>query len=470
MVPKFPHQITSYAILMFEKGNDSVAFFLHCLGGPARTGHPGRCRARRSAHLRTPTLRHRRSPPAAEGPEKFSNSPGLTQKWLGRRGRSPPGPSLRPRGQSEKSPEKAPRPRQTCSLQSCCPGPRTSGGQGATRPKSGAPRRHEGRGSAPRLRDGARRPAGSRSLLLIRPTTTRQRRSATHPPAGQSRTAEAWRPSVRSRCPRPDTQPQTCSLSRPRERLGTRKAGCGPAGGAEGRGCGASPRPATHRGYGLDPAAAEPSAAPWKWGAGGRLPPRGGGAPGRPGHCGRTHRSREPSVSAGPRPLRGRPAPSRAGPAGRKQRTSGLQNVPAWGCSYLRGTRDLGKATGLVLQTAGPEATFGHKDARHPRTRARGGAWAKRAELRGRVALGRTAGPWHLFVPQGEGGRAAGNCSFRRRPLVTCAGRSGGAEGPDERKHSDHSDFFQLPGWQGLARPFPGLGKLPRPQLSLIRA
>lgn len=65
---------------MFEKGNDSGAFFLHCLEGPARTGHPGRCRARCSAHLRSPTLQYQRSPPAAEGPEKFSNSPGLTQE------------------------------------------------------------------------------------------------------------------------------------------------------------------------------------------------------------------------------------------------------------------------------------------------------------------------------------------------------------------------------------------------------
>ena len=92
MVQKFPHQITSYAILMFEKGNDSVAFFLHCLGGPARTGHPGRCRARCSAHLRTPILRHRRSPPAAEGPEKFSNSPDLPRSGLAAEAGDHPGP------------------------------------------------------------------------------------------------------------------------------------------------------------------------------------------------------------------------------------------------------------------------------------------------------------------------------------------------------------------------------------------
>ena len=86
MEQKFPHQITSYAVLMFEKGNDSGAFFLHCLEGPARTGHPGRWRARCSAHLRSPTLQYQRSLPAAEGPEKFSNSPGLTQEvaWLPR--------------------------------------------------------------------------------------------------------------------------------------------------------------------------------------------------------------------------------------------------------------------------------------------------------------------------------------------------------------------------------------------------
>lgn len=341
MVQKFPHQITSYAILIFEKGNDSVAFFLHCLGGPARTGHPGRCRARCSAHLRTPTLRHRRSPPAAEGPEKFSNSPGLTQKWLGRRGRRPPGPSLRPRGQSEKSPEKAPRPRQTCSLQSCCPRPRTSGGQGATRPKSGAPRRHEGRGRAPILRDGAGRPVGFRSLLLIRPNTTRQRRSATHPPAGQSRTAEAWRPSVRSRCPRPDTQPQTCSFSRPRARLGTRKEGCGPAGGAEGRGCGASPGLQRAGGTAWTPQPRSLVQHPGNGGLGGVCRPgegarRGGrataAAPIGPGSR-PSARATAPSGDAPPRLVRLRPEGSSALPVSRTSQPGGAATSGAPGTS-----------------------------------------------------------------------------------------------------------------------------------------
>ena len=341
MVPKFPHQITSYAILMFEKGNDSVAFFLHCLGGPARTGHPGRCRARRSAHLRTPTLRHRRSPPAAEGPEKFSNSPGLTQKWLGRRGRSPPGPSLRPRGQSEKSPEKAPRPRQTCSLQSCCPRPRTSGGQGATRPKSGAPRRHEGRGRAPRLRDGARRPAGSRSLLLIRPTTTRQKAAPpTRPPDSPEPPKPGAQASVRAahgptRNHKPAASAVLASGSEPgRQAAGRpgapRVAGAGPHHGLQRAGGTAwTPQPRSlvqHPGNGGLGGVCRPGEGARRGGRATAAAPIGPGS--RP-----SARAPAPSGDAPPRLVRGRPEGSSALPVSRTSQPGGAATSEAPGTS-----------------------------------------------------------------------------------------------------------------------------------------
>lgn len=244
-------------------------------------------------------------------------------------------------------------------------------------------------------------------MRLIRPNTTRQTRSATHPPA---------RPPDSPRPPKPGAQASLRAARGPtRNHKPAASAvlarGSGPGRKAAGRpgaqrvaGAGASPRPATRRGYGLDPAAAEPCAAPWKWGAGGRLPPRGGGAPGRLGRCGRAHRSREPSVSAGPRPLPGRPTPSRAAPAGRKQRTSGLRNVPA--CAVQLPPRHAGsrKGAGLVLQTAGPEATFPHADAHHPGPRAIAGAWGKRAELRGRVARIRPRSLGTSSSPRGKMG------------------------------------------------------------------
>ncbi|XP_069408502.1 protein PRRC2A-like [Ovis canadensis] len=334
------------AILMIKKGNDNGAFFLHCLGGPARTGHPGRCRARCSAHLRTQpysTSGPRRRP---RGRRSSITRPDSPRKWRGRQGRRPPGPSLRSRGQSKKSPEKAPRPRQTSSLQSYCPRPRTSGGQGATRPKSGAPRRHEGRGRAPRLRDGAGRPVGFRSLRLIRQNTTRQTRSATHPPARRTvpdrRSLAPKRPFAppAARHATTNLQPQPSSRAA-RDREGRRRAGRGRRG-SRVRG----PHHGLQRAGGTawTPQPRSLVQHPGNGGLGGVC---------RPGEGARRGGWAAAAAPIGPgsRPSARAPAPSRDAPPRLVQRRpEGSSALPVFemsqpaGCSYLRGTRDPGRA------------------------------------------------------------------------------------------------------------------------------
>ena len=82
------------------------------------------------------------------------------------------------------------------------------GRRNARRAAARAPR---GPGRAPRLHDAAGRPAGSRSLRLIRRNIATQ--GAARP------AAEASHPRVPSLRPRPDTQSQTCGLSRPGAQL-----------------------------------------------------------------------------------------------------------------------------------------------------------------------------------------------------------------------------------------------------------
>lgn len=128
-------------------------------------------------------------------------------------------------------------------------------------------------------------------------------------PLGPS--AKAWRPRVPSR---PDTQPQTCGLSRPHARLrwGRKRARLG---GAEGRGGGASLRTAARGRDRKDWAAAELCATRWNRGPGGVGSPgkgarRGGrsatAAPIGPGSCLLTGGS-TPSRAATPRLVRRRP-------------------------------------------------------------------------------------------------------------------------------------------------------------------
>lgn len=215
-------------------------FFLHCLEEPARTGHPGALQGTLFSSPPHPNLHHRSPRQTLRGRISSVTRSGSPRKWRGRRGRRPPSPSLRPHGQSKKSPEKAPRPRQTCSLPSCRPQPRTSGGQGGAQSHTGSPKTPRGPDSRPHPE---RRSGAARGLSVFAADSAERRhsRAERHPPAGQSGAADgASRPCVPSRCPRPDTQPQTCGLSRPRARLRTGNGGSRPAGrgrrGPRGRG------------------------------------------------------------------------------------------------------------------------------------------------------------------------------------------------------------------------------------------
>ncbi|XP_058901683.1 serine/arginine repetitive matrix protein 3-like [Kogia breviceps] len=360
---------------------------------PARTRHPGALQGTLFSSPPHPNLHHRSPRHTLRGRISSVTRSGSPRKWRGHRGRRPPSPSLRPRGQGKKSPEKAPRPRQTCSLPSCCPQPHTSGGQGGAQSHTGSRRRREGRSRAPTLSDAAGRPPGFRSSRQIQPNAPTQGRSATRPPDSPGPPTEP-RARASPRAARAPTRSHRPAASAVLERgSGSGRGAAGrPAGGTEGRGGGAALRPATRRGDSQYPAAAELCAAPWKWGAEESHRPgegarRGGwateDAPIGPGSR-PSARATSPSRGAPPRLVRRRPEGSGAFPA-------------AWVYCRLssaasRRSRHTSKSPGPPPPTEESEATFAHADSRHPQARASGAARGKRAGMRVRVASGRTAG------------------------------------------------------------------------------
>ncbi|XP_027473200.1 translation initiation factor IF-2-like [Zalophus californianus] len=167
---------------------------------PARPERPGSCRARHSASHRTPAPQLRVSPADAEGPAAAAQVRGLA------------GVGSRRAQVCAASPTRVP-------PDAPGPGPRP-----------------------PTARRGGPRALGGRGAFGGTPDTPRT-------------AAEASRPRVPSRRPRPDTQPQTCGLSRPGARLRAGKE-AGRPGGAEGLGGGAAGQPATRREDREDQAAA----------------------------------------------------------------------------------------------------------------------------------------------------------------------------------------------------------------------
>ncbi|XDA83204.1 hypothetical protein R6Z07F_013097 [Ovis aries] len=276
-------------------------------------------------------LAYQRSPPAAEGPEKFNNWPGLTQEvaW-------PPRPettrALPPLAwpKQKVAREGAPPSANLLSPELLPPAPHVGWTRGDPS-QIGCPKTPRGAGPRPQTarRSGA---ASGFSVFAADPAEHHQANAQRHPPA---RPPDSPFVPPAARHATTNLQPQPSSRAA-RDREGRRRAGRGRRG----------------------------------------------------------SRVRGPHHGL-----------QRAGaPAGRKQRTSGLRNVPA--CAVQLPPRHAGprKSAGLVLQTAGPEATFPHADAHHPGIRAIAGAWGKRAELRGRVARIRPRSLGTSSSPRGKMG------------------------------------------------------------------
>lgn len=183
--------------------------------GPARTERPGT--AGHDTQLPAAPQPHsaecpHRTPRGRQRPPKFRH---LLQ--LGRAARprrpAPTRPSLRPRGRSPKWPASAapPRPRQTSSLPTCRPPPRSSSGPASAASPTLAPQGAAGPGPRPPT---ARRGGATRRLPVVAADSRNISTQGAARPA-----AEASHPRVPSLRPRPDTQSQTCGLSRPGAQL-----------------------------------------------------------------------------------------------------------------------------------------------------------------------------------------------------------------------------------------------------------
>lgn len=131
----------------------------------------------------------------------------------GRGGQHQPGPPSARAAGARSSPRAPPRPAlgKLPHSRPAAPRPAVRADPRAPRPPPWRPRAPRGPGRAPRLHDAAGRPAGTRSLRLIRRNIATQ--GAARP------AAEASHPRVPSLRPRPDTQSQTCGLSRPGAQL-----------------------------------------------------------------------------------------------------------------------------------------------------------------------------------------------------------------------------------------------------------
>lgn len=231
----------------FAKGNESDAWPL--LARTTTHGPTRHRRARRSASRRTPASGRRVFPADTEGPAAAAQLQTLAPARQSRAAaQASTNQALPPpaRPEREVARERRPALGKLPHSRPATPRPAVRADRRERRPPPRRPKTPRGPGRAPRLRDAAGRPAGSRWSRLIWWSTARQGAAG---PA-----AEASQPRVRSRRPRPDTQPQTCGLSRPGARL---RAGneAGRPGGAEGRGGGAAPLPARQREDSKDQAA-----------------------------------------------------------------------------------------------------------------------------------------------------------------------------------------------------------------------